>query len=145
MLLFNRQLTWCIISHLYFNTSNVTIQPRGSREGKVGIRISIHLMLLFNASAQKASCPHRNFNTSNVTIQHKRHTERLGCAEISIHLMLLFNVQRRPLPRLLSAISIHLMLLFNGTTSMAFSRLFHFNTSNVTIQHYHIRCCIIII
>ncbi len=59
----------------------------------------------------------------------------LAILAISIHLMLLFNINSI-IPFISNfIISIHLMLLFNQHCIEAVRFHFHFNTSNVTIQH----------
>ena len=126
-----------LLTFLYFNTSNVTIQRqhfrmrprhcsisihlmllfnnRNSSFAVVFIAISIHLMLLFNCLACYFFAVNVcDFNTSNVTIQPKFQHHRKG-------LYLNFNTSNVTIQLSLSSptmsflyISIHLMLLFNS-------------------------------
>ena len=123
------------ILHLgYFNTSNVTIQPKIFRYSPKFNSISIHLMLLFNHLPGNLPSCHLDFNTSNVTIQLLL---KFIASEfsISIHLMLLFNFLLCQFFFVFHCISIHLMLLFNPFSLTSLISLAYFNTSNVTIQH----------
>ena len=90
MLLFNLLSVVCVVTLVYFNTSNVTIQQLRVIHVAGLIKISIHLMLLFNSHI---------------------HQQGYLCIHISIHLMLLFNGIMTFI--IVIFISIHLMLLFN--------------------------------
>ena len=114
MLLFNLNHRSRQSRHVYFNTSNVTIQ----------------LM------CGKFKCGNDHyFNTSNVTIQQKNLlTIHALCSNFNTSNV---TIQPFPLPFLTSCycISIHLMLLFNRHVQYFVMDLeTNFNTSNVTIQ-----------
>ena len=98
---------------MYFNTSNVTIQPSRYVRNYSNKYISIHLMLLFNITCTNSWLCYINFNTSNVTVQLSYYDFYCGGLQISIHLMLLFNRQPNLHYQASLLISIHLMLLFN--------------------------------
>ena len=121
MLLFNIFDMKPMKIHIYFNTSNVTIQQPHT------IYCMFHPVY---------------FNTSNVTIQlwHLR----LFCTSIMYFNTSNVTIQHRItyLNRQLLVISIHLMLLFNGVCNYLLQAIYHFNTSNVTIQQVNIYYCI---
>ena len=99
-------------SHMYFNTSNVTVHRRPSRQNPAGSRhfntsnvtvhpfhknprnpkthISIHPMLRFIQKALAGEIIRMYFNTSNVTVHHLNALVLPTLSHISIHPMLRF-------------------------------------------------------
>ena len=143
------------IEKIYFNTSHVTVYPNIMHVSYFLSYISIHLMLLFITSLAMDMLTDNDFNTSHVTVYPDERIFFQINSHISIHLMLLFIFQIVLHCFSHSIISIHLMLLFiieeeiqhtekiifqyiscyclSRTTADEAQKLFHFNTSHVTV------------
>ena len=145
------------LGFLYFNTSNVTVQP-------IPPFVLWHLYFLFqyikcdgsaapvniyapwsrhfntsNVTVQQANeqMPYTfvaNFNTSNVTVQHGALYKKRRDEYISIHQMWRFSRENPYCLVQRLVISIHQMWRFSPSISDVWILLLDFNTSNVTVQ-----------